>query len=259
MLVRPMAPSRPAWWRSARRPAIGAMRPAPAARRSAGCRCRWRLRPSTVWKKNGRLTKARPCAVKVQLAAEIDSEKIGRLKTSIGIIGSASRVWRHTNSVPSTTARTSSADDHQPLMAVRHAVDAEDQQAEGDARQDRRQHVERPVDMRGVRQVALGQQEGDDAERHVDGEQDRPRGDRQQRRADRGAGGQRGRDHGGVEAEPAAQHRCADRSRAPAPAGPPSGPRRPAPGRCAPRSARAARARSAQPSEASENSTSPKR
>ena len=47
-------------------------------------------RPSTVWKKNGRLTKARPWAVKVQVAAVIDSEKIGRRKTSIGIIGSAS-------------------------------------------------------------------------------------------------------------------------------------------------------------------------
>ena len=66
------------------------------------------LRPSTVWKKKGRLTKARPCAAKVHIAAEIDSEKIGRLKTSIGIMGSASRFWRHTNSVPSTTARTSS-------------------------------------------------------------------------------------------------------------------------------------------------------
>ena len=73
------------------------------------------------------------------------------------------------------------------------------------ARQDRREHVERPVGMRGVRQVALGQHEGDDAERRIDGEQDRPRGDREQRRADRRAGGQRGRDHGGVEAQPAAQ------------------------------------------------------
>jgi len=38
----------------------------------------------------------------------IDSEKIGRLKTSIGIMGSASVFWRHTNIVPSTTARMSS-------------------------------------------------------------------------------------------------------------------------------------------------------
>ena len=37
----------------------------------------------------------------------------------------------------------------------------------------RRQDVERPVDMRGVRQEALGQDEGDDAERDVDGEQHR--------------------------------------------------------------------------------------
>ena len=50
------------------------------------------LRPSTVWKKNGRLTKASPCAVKVQVDALIDSEKIGRRKTSMGIIGSESRV-----------------------------------------------------------------------------------------------------------------------------------------------------------------------
>ena len=164
------------------------------------------FRPSTVWKKKGRLTKARPWAVKVQVAAVIDSAKIGRLKTSIGIIGSASRFWRHTNSVPSTTARTSSAGDHQPLMAMRHAVDAEDQQPEGGARQHRRDHVERPVGVRGVRQVALGQDEGDDAERRVDGEQvSATRRSTEQRRADRGAGGQRGRDHGGVEAEPAAQ------------------------------------------------------
>ena len=65
-------------------------------------------RPSTVWKKKGRLTKARPWAVKVQVAAVIDSAKIGRRKTSIGIIGSASLFCRHTNSVPSTAASTSS-------------------------------------------------------------------------------------------------------------------------------------------------------
>ena len=104
----------------------------------------------------------------------IDSEKIGRLKMSIGIIGSASRVWRQTNSVPSSAAPPSSATITGRPMAVRHAVDAEDQQAEGEARHDGRQHVERPVDVRGVRQVALAQHEGDDAERDVDREQDRP-------------------------------------------------------------------------------------
>ena len=66
------------------------------------------LRPSTVWKKKGRLTKARPCAVKVQVAELIESANSGRLKTSIGIIGSASRVWRQMNSVPSSTAVPSS-------------------------------------------------------------------------------------------------------------------------------------------------------
>src|SRR5471030_669131 len=57
------------------------------------------LRPSTVWKKKGRPTKASPCAVKVQVEAASDREKIGRLKMSTGIMGWTSRVWRQTRLV----------------------------------------------------------------------------------------------------------------------------------------------------------------
>ena len=86
-----------------------------------------------------------------------------------------------------------------------HAVDAEDQQAEGEARQEGGENVERAARVGGVRQVLFGEQERDHAQRHIDGEQDRPGGDAEQRGAERGAGGQRRGDHGGVEAEAAAE------------------------------------------------------
>ena len=91
MKLRPIAPSTPAWKRSARRPAIGAMVASATGQAVRRMPVSVALRPSTVWKKNGRQTKARPCAANVQVEAASESEKIGRLKMSIGIMGCTRR------------------------------------------------------------------------------------------------------------------------------------------------------------------------
>ena len=96
--------------------------------------------------------------------------------------------------------------DHDRRVAVGDAIDAEDQQPERHSRQHRRQHVEWPVRVTGARQVTLGECEGDDSQGNIDREQDRPRPELQQGGAERRPRRQRSRDHGGIEAQSAAQH-----------------------------------------------------
>jgi len=68
-----------------------------------------------------------------------------------------------------------------------------------------RGHVEGPLGVGRHRQEAAGEEEREDAERDVDGEQDRPARDGEQSGTEAGAGRQRGRHDGGIEAQPAAE------------------------------------------------------
>lgn len=89
---------------------------------------------------------------------------------------------------------------------MRGAADARDEQPEAEGREKRAEEIKAVIGARRLRQHCKADAGRDEAERDVDGEQPRPRTDREDRRRDRRPEGEGGGDHQRVVAEGAPQH-----------------------------------------------------
>ncbi len=106
---RPMPPSKPAEWRSARRPASGAAMQIANGHGVMRKPVSTALKCSSFWNRKGSDTNASICATKDEIEVVTDSAKIGIFRRSTGRSGAASANWRRTRTIPSPIVATISA------------------------------------------------------------------------------------------------------------------------------------------------------